>query len=72
MSILALLTGIFKALGIALGLVERHQIEGAGRAKERAETTEKANAVQNEMLDAAADRPRDPDELAKLMRDGKF
>ena len=70
MSILALLTGIFKALGIALGLVERRQIEGAGRAKERAETTEKANAIQQDMLEA--ERPRNRDDLSERLRRGSF
>lgn len=39
---------------------------------ERIETTEKANDVQRQMLDAAARRPRNRDELADRLRYGHF
>jgi hypothetical protein len=39
---------------------------------ERLETSEKANDVQRRMLEAAARRPRDRDELAERLRDGRF
>ena len=46
--------------------------ERAGRLSERLETTEKANDVQRQMLEAAARRPRDRNELAERLRDGRF
>lgn len=46
--------------------------ERAGRLAERLETTEKFNDVQRRMLEAAASRPRDRDELAERLRDGRF
>ena len=42
------------------------------RIAERLETTEKANDVQRQMLEAAARRPRDRNELAQRLRDGRF
>ena len=53
-------------------LALRRSGERAGRLVERLETTEKANDVQRQMLDAAARRPRDLDELADRLRDGQF
>lgn len=53
-------------------LTLRRSGERAGRLAERLETTEKANDVQRQMLDAAARRPRDRDELAERLRDGRF
>ena len=44
----------------------------AGHLAERLETTEKANDIQRNMLEAAARRPRDRDELAQRLRDGSF
>lgn len=46
--------------------------ERAGRLAERLETTEKANGVHRRMLEAAARRPRDRNELAQRLRDGSF
>ena len=46
--------------------------ERAGRLADRLETTEKANDVHRRMLEAAARRPRDRDELAERLRDGRF
>jgi hypothetical protein len=50
----------------------RRSGERAGRLAERLETTEKANDVQRQMLAAAARRPRDRNELAERLRDGRF
>ena len=50
----------------------RRSGERAGRLAERLETTEKANDVQRQMLEAAARRPRDRDELAERLRNGRF
>lgn len=46
--------------------------ERAGRLAERLETMEKANDVQRQMLEAAARRPRDRNELAQRLRDDGF
>lgn len=50
----------------------RRSGERAGHLAERLETTEKANDIQRQMLEAAARRPRDRVELAGRMRDGHF
>jgi hypothetical protein len=50
----------------------RRSGEQAGRLAERLETTEKVNDVQRQMLEAAARRPRDRDELAERLRGGEF
>ena len=61
------------ALTIVLFLLSiRRAGERAGRLAERLETMEKSNDVQRQMLDAAARRPRDRDELAERLRDGRF
>jgi len=60
-------------LAVLLFLVSlRRSGERAGRLVERLETTEKANDVQRQMLEAAARRPRDRNELAQRLRDGEF
>jgi hypothetical protein len=46
--------------------------ERVGRIAERLETTEKANEIQRRMLEAAARRPRNRDELVDRLRDGGF
>lgn len=46
--------------------------ERAGRLAERLDTREKANEVQRRMLEAAARRPRNRDELVDRLRDGRF
>ncbi len=69
-----------KALGVALASLTiilfllnlRRAGERSGRLAERISTTEKANEIQRQMLDAASSRPRDRDELAQRMRDGRF
>jgi hypothetical protein len=84
--IAALLTGIAASPGVRVALRYaatvlavllfllslRRSGERAGRLAERLETTEKANDVQRQMLEAAARRPRDRDELAERLRDGRF
>jgi hypothetical protein len=50
----------------------RRSGERAGRLAERLETTEKANDVHRQMLEAAARRLRDRNELAERLRDGRF
>lgn len=61
------------ALATLLFLVAlRRSGERAGRLPERLETTENVNDVQRRMLEAAARRPRDRDELADRLRNGRF
>ena len=50
----------------------RRSGERVGRLAERLETREKANEIQRRMLEAAARRPRDRDELVDRLRDGGF
>ncbi len=61
------------ALTIVLFLLSiRRSGERVGRLAERLETREKANETQHRMLEAAARRPRDRDELVDRLRDGRF
>ena len=61
------------ALAIVLFLLSiRRSGERVGRLAERTETREKANEIQRRMLEAAARRPRDRDELVDRLRDGGF
>ncbi|TVR78608.1 MAG: hypothetical protein EA405_14155 [Rhodospirillales bacterium] len=61
------------ALAVLLFLLSiRRAGERAGRLVERLETTEKANDVHRQMLDAATRRPRDRGELSERLRDGRF
>tara|TARA_R110002072_G_scaffold194478_1_gene351822 strand:- start:710 stop:967 length:258 start_codon:yes stop_codon:yes gene_type:complete len=61
------------ALTIVLFLLSiRRSGERAGRIAERLEITEKANEIQRRMLEAAARRPHDRDELVDRLRDGGF
>ena len=53
-------------------LALRRSGERAGRLAERLETREKANDIHRRMLEAAARRPRDRNELAERLRDGEF
>mgnify|MGYP007011828366 FL=1 len=45
--------------------------ERTGRLAERLEATEKINDIQRRMLEAAARRPRDRNEFAERLRDGR-
>ncbi len=61
------------ALTILLFLLSiRRAGERTGRLAERIETTEKTNDIQRRMLEAAARRPRDCDELVDRLHDGGF
>jgi hypothetical protein len=61
------------ALTIVLFLLSiRRAGERVGRISERLEHTEKTNEIQSWMLEAAARRPRDRDELVDRLRDGGF
>ncbi|WP_428542632.1 hypothetical protein [Profundibacter sp.] len=61
------------ALTITLFLLSlRRAAERAGRLAERLENAEKANEIQRQMLEAAARRPHDHNELAQRLRDGRF
>lgn len=61
------------ALAIVLFLLSiRRSGERVGRIAERLKTTEKSNDIQRRMLEAAARRPRNRDELVDRLRDGGF
>ena len=61
------------ALTIALFILNlRRAGERAGRAAERLENLERANAIQRQMLDAASRRPCDRDDLLERLREGGF
>jgi hypothetical protein len=63
----------FATLTIILFLLNlRRQGERAGRATERLEILERTNAIQRQMLDAAANRPRSRDDLLDRLRRGGF
>jgi hypothetical protein len=69
-----------KAAGFALAgltvslflLNLRRTGERAGRAAEQLENLERSHAIHRQMLDAAANRPRDRDELVDRLRGGRF
>jgi hypothetical protein len=61
------------ALTITLFILNlRRTAERTGRAAERLDQLERSNAVHQKMLEAAARRPRDRDELVERLRDGGF
>ena len=61
------------ALPIVMFLLSiRRSGERIGRLAESLETREKTNETQRRMLEAAARRPRDRDELVDRLRDGGF
>ena len=61
------------ALAILLFVLAlRRSGERVGRLAERLDAREKANEVQRRMLEAAAGRPRNRDELVDRLRDGGF
>jgi hypothetical protein len=72
---LILAVGKWAAIGVTISLFLlslRRSGERAGRLAERLENTEKANEIQRRMLEAAARRPLDRDDLSQRMRDGRF
>ena len=61
------------ALTISLFLLSlRRSGERVGRLAEQLENREKANEIQRRMLEAAARRPRNRDELVDRLRNGEF
>ena len=68
----ALRLGLIAAVLLLLLLSLRHSGERLGRMLERLEASERTHDVQRRMLEAAARRPRDGDELAERLRDGRF
>jgi uncharacterized membrane protein YhiD involved in acid resistance len=61
------------ALTITLFILNlRRTAERAGRAVERLDQLERADAIHRQMLDAAARRPRSRDDLLDRLRDGGF
>jgi type II secretory pathway component PulJ len=61
------------ALTIAFFLLNlRRTGERAGRAAERLDNLERRHAIQRQMLEAAANRPRDRDALLDRLRGGRF
>ena len=61
------------ALTIVLFLLSiRRSGERVGRLAERLETKERTNEIQRRMLEAAARRPRNRDELLDRLRSGRF
>jgi len=68
----ALRYGAFAVAVVLYLLSIRRSGERVGRIAERLETTEKANEIQRRMLEAAARRPRNRDELVERLRDGGF
>jgi hypothetical protein len=68
----ALRLALTVAAVLLLLLACRRSGERLGRLLEQRETMERSHAVQREMLEAAARRPRDRGELAERLRDGGF
>jgi hypothetical protein len=68
----ALRYGVTALVILLFLLALRRSGERAGRLAERLDTREKANEVQRRMLEAAARRPRNRDELVNRLRDGRF
>lgn len=61
------------ALAVLLLILNlRRQGERAGRAAERMNHLERTHAIQRQMLDAAANRPRGRDDLVERLRGGGF
>lgn len=61
------------ALTVTLFILNlRRTAERAGRAAERIDQLERSSAVHQKMLEAAARRPRDRDELLDRLREGGF
>ncbi|WP_299627693.1 hypothetical protein [uncultured Tateyamaria sp.] len=69
----AALRSAVTAFAILLFLLTlRRSGERAGRLAEQLETMEKTHDAQRRMLEAAARRPRNRDELVDRLRDGRF
>jgi len=64
---------VLAALTITLFLLNlRRAGERTGRLAERLKSTERTHAIQRQMLDAAARRPRDRSDLVERLRRGGF
>ncbi|NCO21744.1 MAG: hypothetical protein GW905_07010 [Rhodobacterales bacterium] len=64
---------LLAAFTIALFLLNlRRAGERTGRLAERLSTSENANDIHRQMLDAASRRPHDRDALAERLRNGEF
>jgi uncharacterized membrane protein YbhN (UPF0104 family) len=64
---------VLAALTVALFILNlRRAGERAGRAAGRLETLERNNAINRQMLDVAARRPRSRDDLLERLRGGGF
>ena len=64
---------VLAALTITLFIINlRRTAERAGRAAERLDQLERNDAIQRQMLDAAARRPRSRDDLLDRLRGGEF
>jgi hypothetical protein len=71
----ALAVGKWAAIGLTVLLFLlslRRSGELAGRLVEQLENQEKVYEIQRRMLETAALRPRNRDELAQRLRDGEF
>jgi hypothetical protein len=68
----ALRLALTVAAVLLLLLACRRSGERLGRLLEQREMLERSHDVQRQMLEAAARRPRDLDELAERLRDGRF
>jgi hypothetical protein len=68
----ALRLGLAVAATLLLLLACRRSGERLGRLLEQRETLERSHAIQRQMLEAAARRPRDRGELARRLRDGQY
>ncbi|MFZ1415550.1 MAG: hypothetical protein WAS73_13365 [Defluviicoccus sp.] len=68
-NVLALLGRVVAAASVAAVLFGARQ---AGRNAERVESMRRAVEVQRDQLEAATRRPRDRDDLAERLRDGRF
>jgi hypothetical protein len=68
----ALRAAVLATAILLLLLACRRSGERLGRLLERLESAERTNDVQQDMLEAAARRPRDRGELAERLREGRF
>lgn len=61
------------ALAVTLFIFNHRRAgERVGRVAERLENLERTNAIQRQMLEAAACRPRSRDDLLERLREGGF
>lgn len=70
LTVLRYITMALAVLSVLLSL--RGSGERAGRVAERLESVERTHDVQRRMLEAATRRPRDRDDFADRLRDGRL